>query len=51
MANTDNTANLIALCSVCHYAFNSEEWTFLLDNISTSIQAANAKLGKKFIPI
>lgn len=51
MSNIDNTANLIALCSVCHYAFDLEEWIFLPDDMSAWIQAANAEPEKKFIPI
>ena len=51
IANIDDKANLIALCSVCHYAFDLEEWTFLPDDMSAWIQAANAEPGKNFIPI
>lgn len=51
MANIDNTANLIALCLVCHHAFNLAEWTFLPDDMSAWIQAANVEPGKNFIPI
>lgn len=34
MSNIHSISNLIALCSVCHYAFDSEEWTFLPECMS-----------------
>ena len=51
MSNIHSTVNLIALCSVCHYAFDAEEWTFLPVGMSEWIQAANAEPEKNFIPI
>ncbi len=51
MSNIHSTVNLIALCSVCHYAFDAEEWTFLSVGMSEWIQAANAEPEKNFIPI
>lgn len=51
MSNIHSKSNLIALCSVCHYAFDSEEWTFLPECTSAWVKAANDEPEKKFVPM
>lgn len=51
MSNIHSTSNLIALCSVCHFAFDSEEWTFLPECTSAWLKAANDEPEKEFVPM
>lgn len=51
MLNIHSTANLIEVCSVCHYAFDLEQWTLIPDSMSAWVQAANAEPEKEFILI
>lgn len=51
MSNIHSKSNLIALCSVCHYAWDSEEWTFLPECTSVWVKAANDEPEKEFVPM
>jgi hypothetical protein len=47
--NIHNTANLMALCKICHFAFDNKEWTFLPTDITTWLQDAKAEVDGDFI--
>lgn len=47
--NIHNIANLVALCSICHFAFDSKEWTFLPKDMATWVQDAKAKPERDFV--
>lgn len=40
--NIHDKANLIALCSICHYAFDNEEWTFIPDDTETWLKSVES---------
>jgi hypothetical protein len=42
--NIHDTANLMALCKICHFAFDNKEWTFLPADITTWLQEAKAEV-------
>src|SRR3954447_13302143 len=42
LENIHDTANLMALCKICHFAFDNKEWTFLPTDIKTWLQEAKA---------
>ena len=48
--NIHDQANRVALCSKCHFAFDSQEWTFLPVEIATLVREAKANPEKDFIP-
>jgi len=33
ISNIHDSANLLALCSICHFAFDAKQWTFLPDDL------------------
>lgn len=35
LSNIRNAVNLIALCSVCHFALDAKKWTFLPNDMTT----------------
>ncbi|KAI9776169.1 MAG: hypothetical protein M1839_000585 [Geoglossum umbratile] len=41
--NIHGIRNLIALCSICHLAFDQEQWTFLPKDIAAWVQEAKVK--------
>jgi hypothetical protein len=41
--NVHSVRNLVALCSICHLAFDREEWTFLPKDMATWVQDAKAE--------
>lgn len=47
--NIHDRANLVALCNICHLAFDRNEWTFLPQELTTWIQAAKADPEKDLI--
>jgi hypothetical protein len=44
--NIHDTANLMALCKICHFAYDSDEWTFLPADITTWLQEAKAEIDE-----
>ena len=42
-------ANLVALCHICHPAFDNDEWIFLPEDMATWLQSIRAEPGKNFI--
>src|SRR5271169_2433319 len=42
--NIHDDANLIALCKICHFAFDNKEWTFLPTDMTTWLQEAKAEV-------
>src|SRR3954447_19808104 len=49
LENIHDTANLMALCKICHVAFDNKEWTFLPTDITTWLQEAKAEVDGDFI--
>lgn len=49
LENIHDTANLVALCKICHFAFDNKEWTFLPTDITTWLQEAKAEIDGDFI--
>ena len=47
--NIHDRANLVALCKICHLAFDRDEWTFLPQELTNWIQAAKADPEKDLI--
>jgi hypothetical protein len=45
--NIHDDANLIALCTICHFAFDNKEWTFLPVDMTTWIQEAEAEVERE----
>jgi hypothetical protein len=45
--NIHDTANLMALCKICHFAFDNKEWTFLPADITTWLQEAKAEVERR----
>ena len=45
--NIHDTANLMALCKICHFAFDNKEWTFLPADITTWLQEAKAEVERE----
>ncbi|KAH0556774.1 hypothetical protein GP486_005437 [Trichoglossum hirsutum] len=41
--NIHSVRNLVPLCSICHHAFDQEEWTFLPKDMAALVQDAKAK--------
>ncbi|KAI9764379.1 MAG: hypothetical protein M1840_008517 [Geoglossum simile] len=41
--NIHSVRNLVPLCSICHLAFDQEEWTFLPKDMAAWVQDAKAK--------
>ena len=33
ISNIHDSSNLLALCSICHFAFDAKQWTFLPDDL------------------
>src|ERR1700722_8583037 len=46
LKNIHDTANLMALCKICHSAFDNKEWTFLPTDITTWLQEAKAEVER-----
>jgi hypothetical protein len=44
LENIHDAANMMALCKICHVAFDNKEWTFLPTNIATWLQEAKAEV-------
>src|SRR5438045_3750008 len=42
--NIHDTRNLLALCKICHFAFDNKEWTFLPADMTTWIQDAKGEV-------
>ena len=40
--NIHDRGNLVALCSICHFAFDSDEWTFIPEDTTNWIQRIEA---------
>ena len=49
MSNIHDAANLMALCSICHDAFDTDEWTFLPQEMSTWLRDAEADPKEDYI--
>jgi hypothetical protein len=47
--NIHDIANLVALCSICHFAFDLKEWTFLPEDMVTWVQDAEAEPERDFV--
>jgi HNH endonuclease len=47
LKNIYDTANLMALCKICHFAFDNKEWTFLPTDITTWLQEAKAEVERE----
>lgn len=47
--NIHDTANLIALCKICHFAFDIDEWTFLPQDMASWIRSVKADPKKDFV--
>jgi len=47
--NIHNIANLVALCSICHFAFDKEEWAFLPKDMAAWVQDAEAPHERDFV--
>ncbi|MCJ1253492.1 hypothetical protein MMC24_001304 [Lignoscripta atroalba] len=46
--NIHDTANLVALCSICHFAFDNDEWTFIPED--TTIWTQRIEATPQIIP-
>src|SRR5271155_5716585 len=45
--NIHDDANLMALCTICHFTFDNKEWTFLPTDITTWLQEAKAEVERE----
>ncbi|MCJ1271521.1 hypothetical protein MMC22_011423 [Lobaria immixta] len=49
ISNIHDVANLMALCSICHDAFDTDEWTFLPEEMSIWLRDAEADPKEDYI--
>jgi len=47
LENIHDAANLMALCKICHCAFDNKEWTFLPTDMTTWLQEAKAEVERE----